>query len=433
MTRRRFAIIAAAALAARATFAQAPQVPDPAASDPVRMGWMQGTPPAPEKTVRYVDGSFYKFPQTRWSFAHWSQFVPSSEIWRGDGPVAELPRAERGDINAITFPVGGGAIMSWQQALASNYTDSVVVLHKGRIVYERYFGVMTPHTRHIVMSVTKSLVGTLGEMLVAEGKLDPAAKVAHYIPELKDSGFGDATVRQVLDMTTGIKFSENYADPKAEIWPYVRAGSVLPRPPGYAGPQGFYDHARTVEREREPGQAFAYQTVNADVAGWLVRRASGKSVGELLSERIWQKLGAERDAMIAVDSSGTAFAGGGLQLTTRDMARFGEMMRLGGAFNGQRIVPKAAIDDIRQGGNREVFAKAGYATLPGWSYRDMWWVSHDDHGAFAARGVHGQTIYIDPKAEMVIARFASAPQAANAASDPVMLPAFRALADYLMR
>ena len=208
----------------------------------------------------------------------------------------------------------------------------------------------------------------------------------------------------------------------------MRAGSVLPRPPGYSGPQNFYDYAKTVEREGEPGKAFAYQTVNSDVAGWLIRRASGKSVGELLSTRIWQKLGAERDATFAVDSSGNEFAGGGLQLTVRDMARFGEMMRLGGQFNGQTIVPKAVVDDIRRGGDRQAFARAGYTTLPGWSYRDMWWVSHDEHGVFAARGVHRQTIYVDP----VIARFASAPQAANAASDPMLLPAFSAMADHLM-
>ena len=167
--------------------------------------------------------------------------------------------------------------------------------------------------------------------------------------------------------------------------------------------------------------------------GWLIRRVTGKTVGELLSERIWSKLGTERDAMIAVDSAGNEFAGGGLILTARDMARFGEMVRKDGRFNGQAILPKAVVDDIRNGGDRAVFARAGYATLPGWSYRDMWWVSHDDHGVFAARGVHGQTIYIDPKAEMVIAKFASAPQAANGVTDPVLLPAYRALAEQLMR
>ena len=130
---------------------------------------------------------------------------------------------------------------------------------------------------------------------------------------------------------------------------------------------------------------------------------------------------------------GNEFAGGGFNAALRDLARFGEMMRLDGKFNGRQIVPKAVIDDIRKGGDRQAFATAGYKTLPGWSYRNMWWVSHDDHGAYAARGIHGQAIYIDPKAEMVIARVASNPIAANGANDPVSLPAYRALADHLMQ
>jgi hypothetical protein len=108
------------------------------------------------------------------------------------------------------------------------------------------------------------------------------------------------------------------------------------------------------------------------------------------------------------------------------------MMRLGGRYNDQQIVPAAVVDDIRRGGNREMFAKAGYKTLPGWSYRNMWWVSHNGDGAFSARGVHGQLIYIDPKAEIVIARFASHPMSANANFDPTSLPAYEALANHLM-
>jgi CubicO group peptidase (beta-lactamase class C family) len=115
------------------------------------------------------------------------------------------------------------------------------------------------------------------------------------------------------------------------------------------------------------------------------------------------------------------------------MARLGEMMRLGGRFNGQQIVPQAVVDDIRRGADPAQFAKAGYATLPGWSYRNMWWVSHNEHGAFSARGIHGQVIYIDPRAEMVIARFGSHPLASNVNFDPTSLPAFHALAKHLMR
>jgi CubicO group peptidase (beta-lactamase class C family) len=151
-----------------------------------------------------------------------------------------------------------------------------------------------------------------------------------------------------------------------------------------------------------------------------------------MRERYWRWLGVEQDAYFEVDPAGTEHADGRMNLTLRDLARFGEMIRLGGRYNGHQIIPAAVINDIRRGGSREQFAGAGYKTLPGWSYRSTWWVSHNDHGAFAARGIHGQTVYIDPKAEMVIARFASHPLAANANLDPTSLPAYEALAAHLM-
>ena len=184
--------------------------------------------------------------------------------------------------------------------------------------------------------------------------------------------------------------------------------------------------------EGRHGEAFHYRTANADALGWIIARVSGRSVAQLLSERIWSRLGAEQDAYISVDASGTPFAGGGMNAGLRDLARFGELMRNGGRHNGQQVIPQAVVDDIRAGASREDFAKAGYDLLQGWSYRNMWWVTHNPNGAFMARGVYGQALYIDPAAEMVIARFASHPVAANAASDPTSLPAYAALARHLM-
>ncbi len=429
------ALLAAATLGASMAEAQTPPPPpSAAASDPAKLGWMVGSPPPPDKLILYANMSHMSFPRLRWTFANARRFGPTSNIWRGAKPASHLAKALRKDIDALTFtPLGGKESMTFAQSLDANYTDAIVVLHKGRIVYETYRGVMTPHTTHMAMSVTKSFFGTLGEMLVAEGKIDDKALVPTYVPELKDTAYGDATVRQVLDMTIGVKYSENYADPNAEIWQHVRAGSVLPRPPGYDGPTSFYGFLKTLKKEGEHGQAFAYKTVNSDVLGWIIRRATGQSVGDVLSERIWQKIGAEENADMLVDTEGTEFAGGGFNPTLRDMARFGEMMRLDGRYNGQQIIPKAVVDDIRKGGDKAHFAKANYATLPGWSYRDMWWVSHNEHGAFMARGIHGQSIYIDPKAEMVIARFGSHPLAANGNNDPTTLPAFHALAKLLMK
>jgi len=420
--------------AATGLLAQTPTLPTAAQTDPVAMGWMVGSPPPADKVIRFADGSGYKFPQTRWSFSNFRQLMPTTQVSRGTGAPLALPRALRGDLDAVSFvPLGKDTPMTWGQAFDANYTDGIVVLHKGRIVYERYAGALRPEGQHISMSVTKSFFGTLGAMLVAEGKLDENAPVTRYVPELKDSAFGDATIRQVLDMRTGLKYSENYLDPNAEVWQHTRAGGVLPRPPGYQGPQTFYEFLQTVKKEGEHGGQFAYKTVNSDALGWVIRRATGQSIGQLLSERIWSRLGMEQDAYFTVDSVGNEFAGGGLNAGLRDMARFGEMMRNHGKFNGQQIIPAAVVQDIAKGGDKSAFPQASFPTLPGWSYRNMWWVSNNEHGAYSARGIHGQAIYIDPKAEMVIARFASHPMPNNPFNDPTSLPAYMALAKHLMK
>jgi CubicO group peptidase (beta-lactamase class C family) len=407
---------------------------DSKASDPVTLQWMVGSPPPPDKIVAFADGSFVRFPQTRWAFSNMRQFVPTRVVSRGNGAISLLQKSERrSEIDAIRFqPLGRSETLTWAQSLDVNYTDGIIVLHKGRLVYERYFGVLAPETPHIAFSVTKSVVGTLAAMLIAEGALDEHVTVATHIPELKDSGFGDATVRQLLDMTTGIRFNEDYADLDADIWNFSRAGNTRPRPPGYQGPGTFYKYLQTVSKESAHGARFTYKTPNTQVLGWIVRRVTGKSMSELLTERIWSRLGAEQDAYFTVDTEGTESDGGGLNVSLRDLARFGEMMRLGGRFNNQQIVPQAVVDDIRRGGSREHFAAAGYKLLPRWSYRNMWWVSHNSHGAYTGRGIHGQAIYIDPTAEMVIARFASHPLAANANFDATSLPAYDAVAKHLM-
>ncbi|MBI3730740.1 MAG: serine hydrolase [Burkholderiales bacterium] len=407
-------------------------LPDAEASDPQKMGWMQGFPPASDKIIKFANGSNYQFPRTRWSFSHGRELGPTSNVWHGAGLVSVLPVALR-DLDKLRFADEKGNDISWVDMQARTYTDSILVLHKGKIVYERYLGITKTYLPHIAMSVTKSFVGTLAAALVAEGKLDPSAAVTQYIPELKDTAYGDATIRQVMDMTIGVQYSENYADPKAEVWDYARSGGLLPTAATYDGPKSFYDFLVKLKKEGKHDQAFAYKTVNAEVLAWIVKRVTGQNLSDLLSERIWQKLGTENDAYFAVDSVGSEQGGGGLNLTLRDMARFGEMMRLNGKFNEQQIIPAAAVEDIRKGADPAKFANAGYATLPGYSYRNMWWIGHNSHQTFEARGIHGQRIYIDPVAEMVIVKFSSHPIAANGATDPVTYRAFQALANHLMK
>ncbi len=421
-----------AAVAAPAALAQGAPPADAAGSDPRTLGWMQGFPPPAERLISQPDANYFSFPKLRWSVCHLRALLPTTQVSRGLGAPVPLPRAPDGGIDAVTFtPLGGGAPMTWRESLDANYTDGMLILHRGRIVYERYAGCLGEAGKHAAMSMTKSLTGLLAEILVAEGTLDEDRLVGVIIPELKDSAFGSATVRQVMDMTTALDFSEDYADPDAGIWRYSAAANPLPKPPGYTGPIGYYAFLPTVAQQGRHGDAFGYKTVNTDVLGWLIARTAGRSVPDLLSARIWARIGAEQDGYMTVDALGTAFAGGGLSAGLRDLGRIGLLMLNGGVINGERLFPASVVRRIRGGGDKAAFAKAGYTTMPGGSYRSMWWVFHNPHGAFAARGVHGQTIYVDPAAQMVIVRFASHPQAKNAVIDPTSLPAYQAVAAYL--
>jgi len=407
---------------------------DAQASDPVTMGWMVGSPPPANRVIRFADGSYFRFPQTRWTFSNYRQLVPTRPVERGTMPAIALKSALRPELEAVRFKkLDSDETFSFGDMYAKTYADGIVVLHRGQVVYEKYSGALKPDGQHAVASLTKSFVGILSASMVADGTLDEKAPVRQYLPELKDGGFGDATIRQLLDMTTGLQYSENYADPNAQVWSHVRAGGVLPKPANYTGPQTFYEFLLTVQKEGEHGRAFAYKTVNSDVMAWVIARVTGKSMSEMFSERIWRKLGVEHDAYFTVDSIGTEFAGGGLNTNLRDMARFGEMMRNNGRVGSQQVVPEAVVADIVKGASPEQFAQAGYPWLKGWSYRNMWWISHNSHGAYMARGIHGQSLYIDPKAEMVIARFGSHPIASGNANDPFTLPAFAAMADALMK
>ena len=403
-------------------------------SDPQHLGWMNGFPPPVDKIIRFTDPDYFSFPKLRWTVCHFRELMPTVNVSRGIGAPAMPEQKFDPAIDALTFmPLGSSQEMTWAQSLEANYTDGIIVLHKGTVIYEHYSGCLNIRGQHGAMSVTKSITGLLSEILVAEGILDETAKVSTIVPELSDSAFGDATIRQVMDMTTALKYSEDYADPNADVWIYSAAGSPLPKPSTYQGPKTYYEYLQTVRKEGEHGVAFGYKTINSDALGWIIARVTGKSVVTLLSEKIWQKMGAEQDAYYTVDSIGTPFAGGGFNAGLRDMARIGQLLLNDGVINGQRLIPEAAIASIRAGGNKEAFAKAGYSLLNGWSYRGMWWVSHNENGAYMARGVHGQALYIDPKAEMVIARFASHPQAGNTANDPTSLPAYEALAQYLLK
>jgi CubicO group peptidase (beta-lactamase class C family) len=411
------------------------EYPDADASDPNVLGWMQGSPPPEAKRIRFQDDRFLHFPEIRWTLSHMRELTPTARVWRGTGTPSDLGAPNPGietSIDALNFLDMRGQTLTWAQSLQRTYTDGIVVLHRGLRIYERYFGALQAHRPHACFSITKSYAATLAAALLHERLLDETKTVSHYLPEMHGTAYEDATLRQVLDMQIGVEYSEAYADPKAHIWDYGRAGGLRPRGPDYSGPGNFYEYLRTLRKEGAHGAAFTYKTINTEVMCWVMKRVTGIGLENMLSERIWSVIGCEEDGYLTVDTIGVPMGGGGLSATLRDLCRFGELMRCDGAWQGRQVLPAEVIADIRRGADPNKFTPAGYTLLPGYSYRNMWWVSHNALGVFEGRGIHGQRLYIAPRAELVIARFCSHPVASSAANDPITLPAFAAMSRLLM-
>ena len=246
-------------------------------SDPKVMGWMQGFPPPDDKLITQPDSNYFSFPKLRWSVCHLREFLPTEQISRGLGapmPLSYPSPAEladlRSDIDALTFvPMNSADPMTWEQSLSENYTDGMLILHRGEVVYERYFGCLEEGGKHAIMSMTKSITGLLAEILVAEGVLDDTLLVRDVIPEIGTSAFATARVREVVNMTTGVQYSEDYSDPSADIWLYSAAASPLPKPEGYEGPDGYWEYLQQVSADGAHGGCAA---VARPCAGHAARR-----------------------------------------------------------------------------------------------------------------------------------------------------------------
>lgn len=395
------------------------------------LGLMSGFPLAPDQLVTHERQLLG--PYNRWSFQHELQLNRTADVWRGSGPVSQLDDAPF-DIEQITYRNRAGTQFTFCDMVSMSYTDSIVVVHRGKIIYEAYLNDMQAHSLHAWASGSKSMTGVLAAMLAHEGVLDPDAVVVRYLPELKDSGFADATIRQVMDMTTAVWFGDDDVDPVSENLTYAMVLGWRERPAGYSGPASVYEFLPTMKKVGEHGVRFAYLTPNTDVLAWIIKRLLNQSLAEITRERIWSKLGAERDAFWIVDPMSAETSGSGLLSTLRDKARFGQMLLQRGYFHGQQIVPAAVVHDLEQGGDREAFAR-GPAASPmnqGYSYHHQWWITHDQQGAYHSLGYGGQMLYIAPAAELVIAKFSSNPTPTPAGNEfYAMMAAFPALAQVL--
>ena len=405
---------------------------------PTGHGLMQGFPPAAEQGVTRETTMIAPF--NRWAFQHIRELHPTRAVNRDAARVSPLASDLR-DLGGFSAPVRDGRVATLEQLLDASHTDAFLVLHRGRIVYERYLNGMQPYTPHLMFSCTKSFVGTMLLMLIEQGRVDAAKPVSHYVPELARSAFGEASVQQVLDMTTSIRFEEVYADHASDWGRYADVFGMYGATKGNRkGPTSIFDYLPTLEREGAHGRAFHYVTPNTDVLGWILSRVTGLSLAAALEKMLWQPLGAEHDGYIWLDAGGREMAGAGLNIAPRDAARFGQMILEQGRYDGRQVVPAAVAARILRPGNAEIFTKlypddSWYGPI-GHSYHDQWWSFNNAHDTVSAIGIHGQYIWLDPVAQMVVVKMSSSPDAEGGANDlnDSDLPLFyQALAEHLMR
>ncbi len=387
---------------------------------------MRGAPPPAERLVTLAN--WREHPFSTWGFRNVRQILPTANVARGPShaPLAYDRRA----LQSLLFQDLAGQPLNVAQALARTHSNGLLVLHRGRIVEEWYANGLTPEAPHLVFSVTKAVTGAMGGVLAERGLLDPDAPVTRYIPEMAGSVYEDCAVRHLLDMTVGIAFTEDYTDPDGDVARYRLATAWNPPREG-APPADLRAFLRSLTaRSGRHGHTFHYVSPNTDVLGWVYERAAGKPYAEILSETVWQPLGAEADAYVTLDPKGSVRAAGGLCMTLRDMARFGEMMRGRGQLQGRAVLPGWWVDDIRGNGDAEAWARGDLTVIfPTARYRSCWYNIDAERGTFAAIGIHGQWIWIDPAAEVVIARVSSQPVAMDLDLDRLWLKGYRAIAD----
>lgn len=364
--------------------------------------YMRGFPPPADKTIsRFRDG--LSEDEYRWAFQNMSQINVVAPISRGAAAISALPYAD-GHLLDETFSLPGGASGRLRDLLKQMKVDGFIVLKEGVVLTEAYYNGLTPHTRHIVFSVTKSLVGTLMGTVIEEGLVDRQNLASHYLPELEGTAIGSATVQQILDMTASVQWNHDRSDPDSEVRINSMAGDFTPRPADFPFANTL-EFVQSLKPNIEHGVRYVYSPANTEILGWIITRVLEKNWHEAFAERIWSKLGAEHDAFVTVDPQGHGLATAGFNATLRDLARFGLMMEREGESSEHQVVSKAWIDDIL---NADDATRAAFRNSPeqrnlGDSafYRNQFRVLDSDKGEFVALGAFGQLIYINMDRDIV--------------------------------
>lgn len=388
----------------------------------------------PGYTPAAVGISNWQLPENlRWSFQHIAEILPTVPISRGFEPLAVLP-ATHVELESIQLPSGGELPLSVGSVMESTDTDSWMVMHRGQVLTEKYVEPMTAGTQHLLMSVSKSLVGAVAGALYDASLLDTTAPLTAYIPALTGTGYGGATVRDLLDMRSGIGFSEDYLDPYAEV--RLLEEAIGWAPAMLSGPTGMYPYLMTLGQKTVHGGAFEYRSCETDMLGWICEAAGAARMPTLMANLLWSKIGAESHALMGTDQYGTGMFDGGINATMRDLARFGALfLNDGVSLTGQRVLSSNWLEQTFAGAadSRAAFANSpGDNRMPGGMYRNQMWFPYAGNDVLLCLGIHGQMIYINRPAQVVGVKLSAWPLPQDATKLFSTLFAFDAISAALL-
>jgi CubicO group peptidase (beta-lactamase class C family) len=343
-------------------------------------------------------------PFSRSAFHNVRSILPVAEIESTENGALALPETPI-SLEAFTLKLLNGASLNLDGFLKTTATDGIVILHDGRIVFEFYDGGTSPRTPHILMSATKSIVGLVTGILHHSGDLDIDSPVSNYLPEIAQTAYRGATIRQLLDMRTGVVLDED------QQRAYATASNWDPVAPGATA--DLHEFFRQMPAASEDhGGPFSYVSANTDLLGWVIERATGRTFADIVGTLLWKPMGAADGAYVTVDGNGAPRCTGGLCATVRDFARVGQLVLMQGRRGADQVVPKDWIDDIAGNGDARAWREGQWgeafaAISRKMRYRSGWYVIDDEPQILFAMGIHGQNLFVDPANRMVIAKLSS--------------------------
>jgi CubicO group peptidase (beta-lactamase class C family) len=329
-------------------------------------------------------------------------FISINKIFDTSNPISASEKPfvfEKEDFELPDSYEFEGEQLNLLEGLDHFHTDGLIILHDGKMIFEKYWNGNTKDSKHIAFSVSKSYLSALFGIAIEEGLIKSIDdNVSVYLDDFEGTGYEDVKIKNLLQMSSGIEFNEDYADPNSDINRFARAT---------AKGSSFRDFAKTLKNGKKQGTYNHYVSLDTQVLGMILESVTDMPLREYLYKRIWSKIGTENDAYYIADKTGTDMALGGLNATLRDFSKFGQLYLNEGSWDGEQIVPKSWVVKSHTPDAPHLMPNAGDLSSSEWGYGYQWWIPGDPLTDYTAHGIFNQFIYVDPVSNVVIAKTSS--------------------------